>query len=97
MLALILENRVLGRGNRWLKIHVPGQSPLDHEPGTVVGLSVRIQQVPLRHAYTVSRADAAARTLEFLIRVIPGGRLSPHLASLEPGAELQITGRGGHP
>lgn len=87
----------LGRGNRWLKLEVHGDSPLDHEPGTVLGLAMRHGTEALRHAYTVSWADPAARTLEFLYRVIPGGRMTPHLSALGPGAELAIMGRGGHP
>lgn len=97
MQARVLENRPLGRGNRWLELRLPDQAVLDHEPGSVVGLALRHGQHLLRHAYTVSRCDPAERTLEFLYRVIPQGRMTPHLAALQPGAELTITGRGGHP
>ena len=97
MNATVIENKPLGRGNRWLKLQFGQGAVLDHEPGTVVGLSMRHGQGLLRHAYTVSRADAQARTLEFLYRVIPDGRMTPHLAGLEPGAEMQMSGRGGHP
>jgi|SRR5665213_3317832 len=97
MLAEIIENKPLGRGNRWLKLRFPGAAVLDHEPGTVVGLALRHGKEVLRHAYTVSRSDPKARTLEFLYRVIPTGRMTPHLAALAPGDELQMTGRGGHP
>jgi len=97
MQARILDNAPLGRGNRWLKLQLPPEAVLDHEPGTVLGLAMRHGAGLLRHAYTVSRADPAQRTLEFLYRVIPQGRMTPHLAALEPGAELLINGRGGHP
>ncbi|HTB34062.1 MAG TPA: FAD-dependent oxidoreductase [bacterium] len=97
MNALVVENKPLGRGNRWLKLQFKPGAALDHEPGSVVGLSVRHGQGLLRHAYTVSRADAQARTLEFLYRVIPDGRMTPHLADLGPGAEVLMAGRGGHP
>jgi NAD(P)H-flavin reductase len=97
MLTQILQNTEISRGNRWLKVRVSGDSVLDHEPGTVVGLSMQHGSGTLRHAYTVSRADPAGRTLEFLYRVIPGGRMTPHLAALAPGAELTLAGRGGHP
>jgi anthranilate 1,2-dioxygenase reductase subunit len=97
MQAKILENKELGRGNRWLKLHILGELPLDHEPGTVLGLSMRHGQGTLRHAYTVSRADAKLRTLEFLYRVIPEGRMTPHLAALPEGSDILIAGRGGHP
>ncbi|HTB22167.1 MAG TPA: FAD-dependent oxidoreductase [bacterium] len=96
-LVSVLENSPAGRGNRWLKIQVPGQSPLDHEPGTVVGLSFRQGADAYRHAYTVSRADPEKRTLEFLYRVIPQGRMTPRMAGLSPGSEMQLAGRGGHP
>lgn len=97
MLTKILQNSTLGRGNRWLKLQVQGDGPLDHEPGTVLGLAMRHGAETLRHAYTVSRVDPAARTLEFLYRVIPHGRMTPHLAALAPGAEITLAGRGGHP
>ena len=97
MNAFVLENKALGRGNRWLKLQFKPGENLDHEPGSVVGLSIRHGQGLLRHAYTVSRADPAARTLEFLYRVIPDGRMTPHLAQAGPGAEVLLSGRGGHP
>ena len=97
MLTQILQNSEKGRGNRWLKIQLPGEGLLDHEPGTVVGLSMQHGAGTLRHAYTVSRVDAVGRTLEFLYRVIPDGRMTPHLAALRPGGELTLAGRGGHP
>jgi len=96
-LGVILENKAMGRGNRWLKLQVQDSRPLTHEPGTVVGLSFRHGEDLLRHVYTVSRADPENGTLEFLYRVIPGGRMTPLLEALAPGAELQVTGRGGHP
>jgi NAD(P)H-flavin reductase len=97
MLTKILQNDEIGRGSRWLKIELPLDSPMDFEPGTVLGLAMRHGDGTLRHAYTVSWADPAKRTLEFLYRVIPHGRMTPHLAALAPGAELTIAGRGGHP
>jgi len=87
----------MGRGNRWLKLQLPEGATMDFEPGTVLGLSMRHEAGTLRHAYTVSRARPKERTLEFLYRVIPGGRMTPHLAALAPGAEMTIAGRGGHP
>lgn len=95
--CIVLENKALGRGNRWLKLEVRDPIALTHEPGTVVGLSLRRGQDVFRHAYTVSRADPEQRTLEFLYRVIPGGRMTPLLEALVPGSELQMSGRGGHP
>jgi len=97
MNALVVENKPMGRGNRWLKLQFAPGTKLDHEPGSVVGLSIRHGQGLLRHAYTVSRADAQARTLEFLYRVIPKGRMTPHLAQVEAGTEILMSGRGGHP
>jgi NAD(P)H-flavin reductase len=97
MLTKVLQNEEISRGNRWLKLQILEGPPLDHEPGTVVGLSMQHDGGTLRHAYTVSRADPAKSTLEFLYRVIPDGRMTPHLAVLAPGAEMRLAGRGGHP
>jgi len=97
MLATILENAEKGRGNRWLKLAIAGSAALDHAPGTVVGLAFRHGGEPYRHAYTVSRVDPGQRTLEFLYRVVREGRMTPVLAALPTGTELQMNGRGGHP
>jgi NAD(P)H-flavin reductase len=97
MIAKVLQNEEISRGNRWLKLQVMDGPPLDHEPGTVLGLTMQHGRETLRHAYTVSRADPAKRTLEFLYRVIPHGHMTPHLAALAPGAEMGMPGRGGHP
>lgn len=97
MQTQILQNAEISRASRWLSIQLPEGALIDHEPGTVVGLSMQHGGGTLRHAYTVSRADASKRTLEFLYRVIPTGRMTPHLSALAPGAELTLSGRGGHP
>ena len=96
--ATLVENRELSRGMRWLKIQLSDGHPVEHEPGNVVSLAMLDSQGhSLKHAYTVSRADAAAGTLEFLYRVIPQGRMTPSLAALLPGAGLRLYGRLGTP
>lgn len=97
MITSVMENRVFGRGNRWLKLQILGKNVPGYEPGSVVGLSFRQDNVLLRHAYTISRADLEHGTLEFLYRVIPHGRMTPPMAALLPGAEIQVSGLGGHP
>lgn len=97
MTATVLKNSEASRGSRWLALQLPEGALMDFAPGTVLGLMMKHGAGTLRHAYTVSRADSRKRSLEFLYRVIPDGKMTPHLAALEPGAEVTIAGRGGHP
>lgn len=97
MNATIVENRAGSRGNQWLKLQLPEGAVMDFEPGTVLGLAFKKDGAAYRHPYTVSRADNEKRTLEFLFRVIPDGRMTPVFKALAPGTEINIAGRGGHP
>jgi ferredoxin-NADP reductase len=84
----VTGNREAGRGCRLLRIGVPDDLPFPFEPGHVVVLRAGGH----RHPYTVSQADPLARELTILIRIIPGGRLTPLLETAEPGQHLELSG-----
>jgi NAD(P)H-flavin reductase len=84
----VTENREAGRGCRLLRLAAPDQLPFPFEPGHVVVLRAGGH----RHPYTVSWADPQRRELAFLIRVIPGGRLTPQLETAAPGLKLELSG-----
>ncbi len=86
--ATVTGNREVGRGCRLLGLELRDQLPFPFEPGHVVVLRHQGQ----RHPYTVSQVEPDARRVGTLYRVIPGGRLTPFLDGLVPGAQVEFTG-----
>ncbi len=91
--AELLENRSLARGTQLTRLRLDDDLPFPFEPGHVVSLRLEVEPgLVVRHAYTLSFADPARRTLDIVYRVILGGRLTPHLAAARPGALAEIQG-----
>lgn len=90
--ARVIENRPVANGSMWIRLEATDELPLPFEPGHVLGLGLKHDQGYMRHAYTVSRADPESRRFEHLYRVIPGGRMTPHLAALSVGAPISFHG-----
>jgi len=86
--ATVTGNREVGRGCRLLGLELRDDLPFPYEPGHVGVL----RHDGLRHPYTLSQVDPGRRGLGILYRVIPGGRLTPALEGLEPGAALEFSG-----
>ncbi|WP_431267030.1 benzoate 1,2-dioxygenase electron transfer component BenC [Dankookia sp. P2] len=61
-------------------------------PGQYVNL--RVPGTDQRRSYSFSSAPGAA-TLSFLVRDIPGGRMSGWLGTAQPGAQMEFTGPAG--
>jgi len=90
--ANVIENRQVANGSMWIKLEATDDLPAPFEPGHVLGLGLKYDEGTMRHAYTISRSDPATRRFEHLYRVIPGGRMTPHLASLRIGAPISFHG-----
>lgn len=90
--AEIVENRPVARGTQLTRLHLPDGLPFPFEPGHVVSLRAETPAGPVRHAYTLSFVDPASRSAAIVYRVIPGGRLTPHLASAPSGFPVEIQG-----
>jgi NAD(P)H-flavin reductase len=90
--ARVIENRPVANGSMWIKLEAIDKLPAAFEPGHVLGLGVPVDQGHMRHAYTISRADPESRQFEHLYRVIPGGRMTPHLAALPAGSGMFFHG-----
>jgi ferredoxin-NADP reductase len=90
--ARVIENRPVANGSMWIKLEATDKLPAAFEPGHVLGLGVPVDQGHIRHAYTISRADPESRQFEHLYRVIPGGRMTPHLAALPAGSAMFFHG-----
>ena len=88
----VVENREIARGSRWIKLHADDEHPVPYEPGHVLSLRMTQGEWQMRHAYTITWADADERTFNIIYRVIPNGRMTPKLALLEAGAKLEFSG-----
>lgn len=88
----VVENREIARGSRWIKLRVDDEHPVPYEPGHVLSLRMTQGEWQMRHAYTITWADADERTFNIIYRVIPSGRMTPKLAMLEAGAKLEFSG-----
>lgn len=88
----VVENREIARGSRWIKLRVDDEHPVPYEPGHVLSLRMTQGEWQMRHAYTITWADAVERTFNIIYRVIPTGRMTPRLAMLEAGAKLEFSG-----
>jgi len=86
--AAVTGNREVGRGCRLLQLALPDPLPFPFEPGHVAVLRLAGH----RHPYTLSQVDPERRTVGILFRVIPGGRLTPALEQLVPGALVEFSG-----
>jgi NAD(P)H-flavin reductase len=90
--ARVIENRPVANGSMWIQLEAIDELPAAFEPGHVLGLGLTQDQGYMRHAYTISRAVPETRRFEHLYRVIPGGRMTPHLAALSIGAPISFHG-----
>lgn len=86
--AEVVGGRDVARGTRMVTLRLPDDLPFPFLPGHVVAL----RDLGFRHAYTVCRAHPGDRLLDLVFRVIPGGRLTPHLASAPPGHVVEVSG-----
>jgi NAD(P)H-flavin reductase len=84
----VAGNRTVGRGARLLELDLADHLPFPFEPGHVVVLRLG----PVKHPYTLSWTDPDRRRVGLVFRVIPGGRLTPQLAELAPGAPVECSG-----
>lgn len=86
--AVVTGNRPVGRGCVLLELELPDALPFPFQPGHVASLRLDGH----RHPYTLSRTHPDRRRVAMLFRVIPGGRLTPVLERLVPGAQVEFSG-----
>ncbi|HJU83297.1 MAG TPA: FAD-dependent oxidoreductase [Holophagaceae bacterium] len=90
--AEVQENLALARSTRLTRLRLPDDLPFPFEPGHVVALRAETDKGLIRHPYTLSFADPDSRTVGIVYRVIPDGRLTPHLASAKAGSLAELQG-----
>ena len=76
----------------WIQLESTDEFPAAFEPGHVLGLGIQQDHGTMRHAYTISRANPELRQFGHLYRVIPDGRMTPHLATLRAGDSISFHG-----
>ncbi len=59
-------------------------------PGQYFALGLPIEGALLQRPYSTASAPGAAGELEVLVRLVPGGALTPRLWALEPGSRISI-------
>ena len=90
--AVVREQRGVARGTQLTTVELPDDLPFPFEPGHVIALRAETPAGLVRHPYTLCGAEPASRQALLVYRVIPGGRLTPTLASLPSGTEVEISG-----
>ncbi len=88
--------RVTDTGTIRMSFEVVDDEPFLLKPGQFVGIQARVGDFGYRKSpYCVLSPPNDERTFELLIRVVPDGPLSRHLASLEVGDEISFRGPTG--
>ncbi len=59
-------------------------------PGQYFALGLWVEGRLVQRPYSAASTSATAGELEFLVRLVPGGELTPHLWTLSVGARLRI-------
>ena len=90
--ARVVENRRVAAGSMWLTLQAIDDWSAPYEPGHVLSLGLSLHNGFMRHAYTVSRGEFRSRQFEHLYRVIPHGRMTPHLSEMLPGTTVLFHG-----
>src|SRR5579872_4172652 len=90
--ARVLDNQLVADGSMWITLEATDELPATYEPGHVLGLSLKVGDGYMRHAYTVSRGEAQTRRFDHLYRIISHGRMTPRLAALSKDATVFFRG-----
>lgn len=72
-----------------LRVRPDAGVPTFH-PGQYFALGLVIDSRVVQRPYSAAAASVALRELEFLVRLVPGGQLTPRLWDLRPGSRLRI-------
>ncbi len=81
----IIENEKLGKDIHILKIKFPELKHFSHEPGQFAILAPN----GIGRAYSIANFPGN-RYLEFCIKKVPGGKVSPLLCSMKPGESVVL-------
>jgi len=95
MIARLLEHHEISPEVRHFSFEVPGDSAIDFIPGQFVSFTEEMDGKSITRAYSISSPPHENR-FDLCLNRVPDGRFSPHLFTLEPGAELDFRGPYGN-
>lgn len=92
MQAVLLASRELAPGVRHFDFAVPSVPRLDFAAGQFVSLSHEIGGKVITRAYSISSAPGQGNHFSLCLNLVPDGRFSPFLFSLQPGDSVAMQG-----
>jgi ferredoxin-NADP reductase len=87
--ATITEREDVSPGVARLRIR-PDDGVPSFEPGQYLALGLEVDGRPLQRPYSTASARGETDALEFLVRLVPGGALTPRLWPLRAGDRLRL-------
>ncbi len=79
-----------------LSFEVVDDHPFGFQPGYFVGIRTEVEGMGLRRSpYCIISPPDGSRTFKLLVRLVPDGPVSCHLAALSPGDEITFRGPSG--
>lgn len=93
---LVSDPEDLGGGFHLLRVEAP-EAARAAQPGNFAMLSLEGNAAFLPRPFAIFGADASKGLLEFLVRPLPRGRMTPNLVRLSTGDHLRLTAPLGRP
>jgi CDP-4-dehydro-6-deoxyglucose reductase len=92
MQARLICSRELAPGVNHFVFEAVGVERLDFLPGQFVSFTEIVDGKPVTRAYSIASAPDGTNRFELCLNRVEGGRLSPVLFAMNPGATIEMTG-----
>ena len=93
--GVVVSNEAVAESKATRQLSIRATTPLEYKPGHILGLGFSHDGVDLKGPYTVTRSSDSQ--LDVVYRIIPDGRKTPLMASMEAGAAVRFGGKFGTP
>jgi ferredoxin-NADP reductase len=87
--AVLIERQDLTEAVAHFRVRPDGDAPA-FQPGQYFALGLPLGERLVQRPYSTASVPARRRDLEFFIRRVEGGALTPHLWALRPGGRLRL-------
>jgi len=91
MQARLIRSVALAEGVNHFVFEAVGIERLDFTPGQFVSFQADVEGKPITRAYSLASAPRGNNRFELCLNRVEGGNLSPHLFSMSPGDEIEMT------
>ena len=91
-LARLLEWKGIAPEVRHFVFEVDGVDKFEFTPGQFVSLTDNVNDKPIKRAYSIASPPFGNNRFELCLNLVHEGAFTPHLFSLEPGAEITLQG-----